>query len=115
MPWKPGEGDRLCSDYFVSKKKSDLSNSPDYVPCVYPETLVKKLSCATNASSLAILNEHSSAEMEQLVTEREEERNILFVQRALKAFKNDHGSYCKTSTEQLYEAVEQVVVCQPLG
>ena len=51
--------------------------------------------------------------MERLVTEREEESNILFVQRALKAFKNDHGSYCKAITEQPYEAVEQVVVCQP--
>ena len=51
--------------------------------------------------------------MERLATEREEESNILFVQRALKAFKNDHGSYCNTSTEQPYEAVEQVVVCQP--
>ena len=116
-PWKPGEGDRLCSEHFVSKKKSDLPNSPDYVPSVYPETLAKKSSCAANASSLARFERaqrrSTTSEMERLATEREEETNILFVQRALKAFKNDHGSYCKASTELPHEAVEQVVVCQP--
>ena len=78
----PGEGDRLCSEHFISKKKSNL-NSPDYVPSVYPETLAKKSSCAANASSLACFERaqrHSTtSEMERLATEREEERNILFV------------------------------------
>ena len=116
MPWKPGEGGRLCSEHFVSKKKSNLPNNPDYVPSVYPETLAKS-SCAANASSLAHFEwvqwRSTTSEMEWLATEREEESNILFVQRALKAFKDDHGCYCKASTEQPCEAVEQVVVCQP--
>ena len=102
-PWKPGEGDCLCSEHFVSKKKSDLLNSPDYVPSVYPKNLVKKSSCASNASSLARFERaqrrSTTSEMERLATQREEESNILFVQRALKAFKNDHGSYCKASTK----------------
>ena len=117
MPRKPGEGDRLCSEHFVLKKESDLPNSPDYVPSVYPETSAKKSSCAANASSLACFERaqwrSTTSKMERLATEREEEKNILFIQRALKAFKNDHGSYCKASTEQPCEAVEQVVVCQP--
>ena len=91
---EPGEGDCLCSEHFVSKKKSDLPNSPDYVLSVYPDTLAKKSNCTANASSLVRFKQaqrHSTTnEMEQLATEREEERNILFVQRALKAFKNDH-------------------------
>ena len=86
------------------------------MPSVYPETLAKKSSCAANGSSLVRFERtqqcSTTSEMEQLTTEREEESNILFVQQALKAFKNDHGSYCKTSTEQPCEAVEQVVVCQ---
>ena len=84
MPWKPGEGDRLCSEHFVSKKKSDLPNSPDYVPSVYPETLAKKSSCAANVSSLARFERaqrrSTTSEMERLATEREEETNMLFVQ-----------------------------------
>ena len=107
----------MCSEHFVLKEKSDSPNSPDYVPSDYLETLAKKSSCAANASSLAIFEQtqrcSTTSEMERLATEREEETNILFVQRALKAFKNDHGSYCKASTEQPCQAVEQVVVCQP--
>ena len=33
-PWQPGSGDRVCSDHFVSRKKSDLPSSPDFVPSV---------------------------------------------------------------------------------
>ena len=87
------------------------------MPSVYPKTLAKKSSCAANASSLAHFEGaqrySTTNEMEWVATEREKERNILFIQRALKASKNDQGSYCKPSTEQLYEAVEQVVVYQP--
>ena len=53
------------------------------MPSIYPETLAKKSSCAADASSLARLERaqwHSTTnEMERLATEREEERNILFV------------------------------------
>ena len=112
-----GEGDRLCSEHFISKKKSDLPNNPDYVPSVYPETIVKKSSCVANVSSLACFERaqrrSATNEMERLANEKDEERKFLFVQGALKAFKNDHGCYCKASTEQPCEAVEQVVICQP--
>ena len=73
------------------------------MPSVNLKTLAKKSSYAVNASSLARFERaqrySTTSEMERLDTEREEERNILFVQRALKAFNNDHGSYCKDSTE----------------
>lgn len=32
--WQPGKDDRLCSDHFISKKKSDIPTNPDYVPSV---------------------------------------------------------------------------------
>ena len=43
-PWKPGEGDRVCSEHFISKKKADLRvpGNPDYVVSVYPEVIPKK-------------------------------------------------------------------------
>ena len=120
-PWKPGEGDCLCSEHFASKKKCDLPNSPDYVPSVYPETIAKKPSCIASVSSLARFERaqrrSATNEMDRLENEKEEESNFLFIQRALKAFKNDHGSYCKASTEQpckpVEPHVEQVVICQP--
>ena len=74
MPWKPGEGDRLCSEHFISKKKSDIPNSPDYVPSDYPETLAKKSSCAANAISLVCFERaqqrSTTNETERLATER---------------------------------------------
>ena len=58
-PWKPEEGDRVCSEHFISKKKSDLIGNPDYVPFVNPEVTAKKKcssgnsNFSTNADSLA--------------------------------------------------------------
>ena len=32
--WEPGTGDRVYSDHFISKMKSDVPNDMDYVPSV---------------------------------------------------------------------------------
>ena len=37
--WQPGSGDRMCSDHFISRKKSDLPGSPDFVPSIQAKTL----------------------------------------------------------------------------
>ena len=37
--WQPGSGDRVCSDHFISRKKSDLPGSPDFVPSIQTKTL----------------------------------------------------------------------------
>ena len=57
-PCRPGEGDTVCSELFISKMKSNLSGNPDYVPSIYPEVTVKKFSIGdlnfnTDADSLA--------------------------------------------------------------
>ena len=87
-PWKPGEEDRLCSEHFVSKKKSNLPNNPDYVPSVYPETIAKKSGCVPNVSSLArfVRAQRRSAtnEMERLTNEKDEERRFLFAHNHLR-------------------------------
>lgn len=108
-PWQPGEGDRVCSEHFISKKKADLPNNPGYVPSVYPHKTAKK-KCSglnlggnsnsnINGGSLACFEQaqrHAAVcEKERIEKEREEERVYSFVQRALYAFKHDHGGYCK--------------------
>ena len=104
MPWQPGEGDRVCSEHFISKKKANLPNNPDYVPSVYPhETAKKKCSgnsnSNTNGRGLACFERAqrraAASEKERIEKEREDERVCSFVQRALYAFKHDHGGYCK--------------------
>ena len=66
------EKEIVCVMNISSLKKSDLPNSPDYVPSVYPETLVKKSSCAAKASSLAPFERaqrcSTTSEMERLAT-----------------------------------------------
>lgn len=103
-PWQPGEGDRVCSEHFISKKKADLPNNPDYIPSVYPhETAKKKCSgnsnSNTNGGSLARFERAqrraAASEKERVEKEREDERICSFVQRALYCFKHDHGGYCK--------------------
>ena len=41
-PWRPGTGDHVCSDHFVSGKKSDISSHPDFVPSVPASASVQK-------------------------------------------------------------------------
>ena len=33
-PWQPKDGDRICSDHFILKQKSDIPTNPDYVPSI---------------------------------------------------------------------------------
>jgi len=117
-PWEPQEGDRLCSDHFVSKKKSNSANSPDYVPSIYPETVPKKPSNSTSVESVArferaqrcsILNEQ-----ERLAKEEEEEKSRKLAQLALQPYEHDHGSYSKAREDQAKETVEQLVVHHPV-
>ena len=40
-PWYPGPDSRLCSEHFVSSKKSDNPDDPDYEPSVFVTNRVK--------------------------------------------------------------------------
>ena len=52
-PWQPSDGNRICSDHFVSKKKSDVPSNPNYVPSVYPEEKEDSNDTSKGASSVA--------------------------------------------------------------
>ena len=47
--WQPGSGDRVCSDHFVSRKKSDLPGLPDFVPSIQTKMLELSLSHSENS------------------------------------------------------------------
>ena len=36
-PWKPDKGDRVCSEHFISGRRSMEPTNPDYVPSIYPK------------------------------------------------------------------------------
>ena len=111
-PWKPGEGDRICSDHFIGKQKSDLLNHPDYTPSV--NTIITAAT-GTNAgdsvysaedasgtSTSAALDRFerakrrfSNKERQQLERDKEEERFSLDLRHACYVFEHDHGHYVK--------------------
>ena len=104
--WQPGEGDRICSEHFISKKKSDMPGNPNYVPSVYPEVTAKK-KCSGNSNSNATESlarferaqrRAAANEKERIAKEMEEERICLFTQQAVRGFKHDHGGYCKSKS-----------------
>ena len=58
-PWRPEEGDRVCSDHFISGKKSDSATSPDFVPSIKPKWLgvmseVKHLTVALSVQGVVL-------------------------------------------------------------
>ena len=38
LSWEPGERDHICSQHFVTERRSETSSDPDYVPSVYPQS-----------------------------------------------------------------------------
>ena len=52
-PWEPQDGKRLCSQPFISGKKSNSVTSPDYVPSIYLKKAEKKATNLTAVDSLA--------------------------------------------------------------
>lgn len=95
--WEPGSGDRICSEHFITGKKSDLYTNPDYVPSIQA-----KNSRATECNA-AMLRFKRASHRTKLQTERrrQEERDALELQRVdeeeeemirltIRAFNNDH-------------------------
>lgn len=95
--WQPGIDDRLCSDHFISKKKSDISTSPDYIPTISakkcptaPEDSVARYERAQRRSR-ASEEAHRAIEVER-------ETKLALRQAQYEAFKHDHGLYCKNNS-----------------
>ena len=84
-PWIPGNGDRVCSDHFISRKKSDIPTNPGYIPSV-PVTEERRadLACAR-------FERAQRRDMQKKDKEREAEQRILVHQQNVLAFHHDHG------------------------
>ena len=101
-PWQPGDGDRICSDHFILKKKSDIPNNPDYVPSIQspcssegPERVPEK-------------DQFSRFERSQrrsrMLADQQESQQLQIINDSIaytiaqKAFQHDHKWYCKGSS-----------------
>ncbi len=102
-PWQPGDGDRICSDHFISKRKSDIPTNPDYVPSIRASIQ----SPCSNESPERLqergqLNRFERAQRRSRIVTDQQRLQELQIQsdsisliKAQKAFQLDHGSYCK--------------------
>ena len=110
--WQPGDGDRICSDHFILKEKSDIPTNPDYVPTVQsprssesPEPVKEKDQFGRFERSQR--RSKMVAKQRELQELRTVNDNIAYAA-AHRAFQHDHGSYCKrlTSFGASYEVSE---------
>jgi len=75
-PWEPADGDRVCSAHFISGKKSDDADDPDFVPSIYPKTASKKARPADTAElSVARFKCAKRRSLAKEVVELEEREN----------------------------------------
>ena len=105
-PWQPKDGDRICSDHFILKQKSDIPSSPDYVPSIHSqrvteaigeevEEAVDQVSDLKRLDRFERIQERSKKAAEWQKLQAELEREATYRKRTQKAFVHDHGFYCK--------------------
>ena len=117
-PWQPGNGDRICSEHFISKQKSEIPSNPDYVPSIQ-----SRCDRATNGEtdqsgdSNPSLNHFErvqrhvkKAAEQQRLQEIEQERVCTYLRQTQKAFQHDHGFYCKQASSSRVE-IETLGIC----
>ena len=100
--WQPGDSNRICSDHFILKEKSDIPTNPDYVPTIQsprssesPEPVREKDQFSRfERSQRRSRMVAKQQELQELCTVND---NIAYTA-AHRAFQHDHGLYCKGST-----------------
>ena len=103
-PWIPGNGDRVCSDHFISHKKSDIPTNPDYIPSVpLAEERRADLACAR-------FERAQRRDMQKKDKEREAEQRILVHQQNVLALHHDHDYGVKVrKSEELIEELPREI------
>ncbi|XP_065914421.1 uncharacterized protein [Dysidea avara] len=107
--WKPGKGARVCSEHFITGKKSNVYTNPDYVPSIK----AKKPRTAECNATLSRFERASRRAKSQTERRRKEERDALELRRAeeeknrrsIRGFNNDH-MYIDPYTRQVENGEE---------
>ena len=88
-PWRPGTGDRVCSDHFISGKKSNVSTHPDFVPSV---SVRKRQQCRQGPGPACARFERSkNRAKKKRKQEREAKERVREQQHNLRALLHDHN------------------------
>ena len=104
--WKPGIGDHVCSKHFISKRKSDLSDSPDFLPSIMRRDL--EASCFSTAYSCFERVNHHARVQEQHRKEYEKskhstENEQLQLTHIRNTITHDHTYASKGKVEFIYK------------
>ena len=118
--WQPGSGDRVCSDHFISRKKSDLPGSFDFVPSIQTKTL-ELTECLSHSedSYCRFLHARCRARVqEQCSKESEKNRRAAELKQAQLniiqcAITHDHN-YTETYTSSLVASERELVSLEEL-
>jgi len=112
-PWKPGTGDRVCSDHFISGKKSNDPLSPDYVPskkCENSDSEDKSDESEEEKmdESVARYNRVKRRHAAQATHEKECRLEEDIRKQAIRGSSHDH-SYCREGNNASAEEIELVL------
>ena len=96
-PWEPGNGDRVCSQHFLSGLKSNVPTDPDHVPSVNPgkENAISPGSSSSMARFQRAQRRSKVALVEKMGVEAMEQQRKLL----LSAVIHDHGTLAKPGFE----------------
>ena len=107
--WEPGEGDRVCSDHFIQRKKSDIPTSPDYVPSISTPVNLN-LEIPDENSACARFERAQRRFKQQHEQEKDLKRNSINLARNLRALSHDH-TYASKSFE--YRPCQEKLIIEP--
>ena len=105
--WKPGRGDLVCSDHFLSKRKLDLPTNPDYVPLV---RAVQDIPCV-NEGAVARFEHLKRRHSTQQANEKEKNLRVNELYRNIQVVNHDH-TYCPNKNSDLTQPVAALVVTE---
>ena len=105
--WKPERGDRVCSDHFLSKQKSDLPTNPDYVPSI---RAVQDIPCV-NEGAVARFERLKHHHSTQQANEKEKSLQANELYRNIQVVNHDH-TYCSNKNSDPTQPVAALVVTE---
>ena len=96
-PWIPDNGDHVCSDHFINRKKSETPTNPNYVPSL------PAIVAGEGSASLACarFEQAQQQDVRKKYKDREDGKLALQHQHSLRALNHDHDYGVKGSQEEV--------------